>query len=113
MTPESYWEVQTTNAVAAVRGTSFGVSYIPGQTTIIGSVHLINVSAVDPQSKKIVENNGAFVGENQYIKINTQEIKSLLTSVKLNSKVKTYSTKIKSDPWVVKSKEEDKVADSL
>ncbi len=111
MTLASYWEVQTTNAVVAVRGTSYGVAYIPGQTTIIGSVHLINISAVDPQTKKVLENNVAFVGENQYLVINNQEIKSLLSGVKLNTKVKPYSTKIKSDSWVIKAKEADKRLD--
>jgi len=111
VTPESYWEVETTNAVAAVRGTSFGVSYISGQTTIIGSVHLININAKDPQTQEMIKDNTAYIGENQYIIINDQEIKGLVTGVKLTSKVRTYSAKIKNDPWVIKSKEADKVSE--
>jgi hypothetical protein len=107
MTTQSYWEVETSNAVAAVRGTSFGVVYFPGQTTIIGSVHLINVNAIDPQSQKIVENNTAYVGAEQYIKINDQDITGLLAGVKLTSKVRPYTQAIINDAWVIKSKSLD------
>jgi len=107
MTTQSYWEVQTANAVAAVRGTSFGAVYFPGQTTIIGSVHLINVNAIDPQSQKIVENNVAYVGAEQYIKINDQDIAGLKSEVKLTSKIKPYTQAIINDAWVIKSKSLD------
>ncbi len=107
MTTESYWEVETANAVAAVRGTAFGVVYVPGQTTVIGSVHLINVNAIDPQAKKMIENNTAFVGAEQYIKINDQDITGLLGGVKLVSKVKPYTQAIVNDSWVIKQKNLD------
>lgn len=54
-TPESYWEVKTTNAVAAVRGTAFGMEYADGDTQIIGSENTVDVQAIDP------ENNGAAI----------------------------------------------------
>ncbi len=107
ITTQSYWEVETTNAVAAVRGTSFGVVYVPGQTTIIGSVHLINVNAIDPQTKKMIENNTAFVGEEQYIKINDQDIVGLKNGVKLTTKIRPYTQAIINDAWVIKSKAQD------
>lgn len=107
MTTQSYWEVQTANAVAAVRGTSFGVVYVPGQTTIIGSVHLINVNAVDPQTKQLIEHNTAYVGEEQYIKINDQDIAGLKREIKLTSKIKPYTQAIINDAWVIKSKSQD------
>ncbi len=107
MTTQSYWEVETANAVAAVRGTAFGVVYVPGQTTVIGSVHLVNVNAVDPQAKKMIENNTAFVGAEQYIKINDQDITGLLGGVKLVSKVKPYTQAIVNDSWIIKQKNLD------
>lgn len=107
MTTQSYWEVETSNAVAAVRGTSFGVVYVPGQTTIIGSVHLINVNAIDPQTKQLIEHNTAYVGEEQYIKINDQDIAGLKSEVKLTSKIKPYTQAIINDAWVIKSKSLD------
>ncbi|HRY36547.1 MAG TPA: FecR family protein [Candidatus Magasanikbacteria bacterium] len=111
MTTQSYWEVETANAVAAVRGTSFGVVYVPGQTTIIGSIHLINVNAKDPQTGKIVENNTAYVGNDQYVKINDQDIKGLLNGIKLTSKVKPYSKAVENDPWIINAKTQDEKLD--
>ena len=113
MTTESYWEVETSNAVAAVRGTSYGVVYVPGQTTIIGSVHLINVNAKDPQTGKIVENNTAYVGSDQYIKINDQDIKNLESGVRLSGKVKPYTKAVENDPWVVNAKMQDEKLEGL
>lgn len=113
MTTESYWEVETSNAVAAVRGTSYGVVYVPGQTTIIGSVHLINVNAKDPQTGKIVENNTAYVGSDQYIKINDQDIKNLASGVRLSGKVKSYTKAVENDPWVVNAKMQDEKLEGL
>lgn len=107
MTTDSYWEVETSNAVAAVRGTSYGVVYVPGQTTIVGSINLVNVNAIDPQSKKVVENNTAFVGGEQYVKINDQDIESLKSGIKLTSKIKPYTQAVASDPWVIKQKNLD------
>ncbi len=46
-TNESYWEVETANAVAAVRGTAFGVEYENNETVVIGWENTVEVEAVD------------------------------------------------------------------
>jgi len=56
-----YYEVQTTNAVATVRGTSFGVYYENGKTTIVVVEGQVALKIINPEtgeqigSEKIIE----------------------------------------------------------
>ena len=72
---ESY-QVETPNAVATVRGTSFGVSYKDQQTTIVVTERLVSVVQLDPITKKpfgdeviIAENQKATIVPGQKILI--------------------------------------------
>lgn len=50
-TPESAWEVETSNVVATVRGTAFGMEATEtGATTITGSEHTIELTLIDPDT---------------------------------------------------------------
>lgn len=49
-TPASVWEVETSNAVATVRGTAFGVTRRGTTTRIIGAEHSVRVSAKDTKT---------------------------------------------------------------
>jgi len=53
-TPRSSWEVKTANAVATVRGTAFGVEYISGKTTVVGSEHSVAVANLDQNTSTIL-----------------------------------------------------------
>jgi len=55
----------------------------------------------------LIEHNTAYVGEEQYIKINDQDITGLKSEVKLTSKIKPYTQAIINDAWVIKSKSLD------
>lgn len=55
-TLESHWEVKTSTAIAAVRGTAFGVEYVKeGEANIVGHENKVEVSMVDPNTKEIME----------------------------------------------------------
>ncbi|TSC91626.1 MAG: periplasmic protein [Parcubacteria group bacterium Licking1014_17] len=54
-TPESSWEVETSNAVATVRGTAFGMEIVGDETTVVGSENEVEVQAIGPKSGKPIE----------------------------------------------------------
>lgn len=67
-TNESYWEVETANAVAAVRGTAFGVEYENDETVVIGWENTVEVEAVDIYSGRKL--GIATVSANKILRIN-------------------------------------------
>ena len=68
-TPDSVWEVRTSTAVATVRGTAFGMEYIEGKSTVIGSENEVAVSAVDPETKKVMKQQEVLVGAGKFVEI--------------------------------------------
>jgi len=50
LTPASVWEVETSNAVATVRGTAFGTIRTEGRSVFIGSESEVMVRLIDPQT---------------------------------------------------------------
>ena len=80
-TPSSSWEVKTSNTVATVRGTAFGVSTESGRTTIAGSEHEISLQIRDSQTSSPI-GDPALIGEKKYIVID----EGLLARLKDNPK---------------------------
>ena len=107
-TPESYWEVQTSNAIAAVRGTAFGVSYDKETTRIIGSEHTVTVKAVNPKTNEIITDQETTVGEGKYIVITVADIEPLIKkTAKLADWVRVTPKKILDEVWIKRSIEAD------
>ncbi len=109
-TPDSLWEVKSTNAVVTVRGTAFGMEYKNGKSRVVGSEHTVKVSAVDPKTDKVLPNTEAEVKEHTFVAV---EDKNLL---KLQSRASAMAEAVKQAPdnvfeeaWVKDAVEADKV----
>lgn len=98
-TPESYWEIETSNAVAAVRGTSFGVEYLNNSTKVLVSENLVSVVAKDIKSNNL--ENEVLVKGDHYISITPQTIKNINNKkINLEQEVKIISNNLISSNWV-------------
>ena len=78
VTPESSWEVKTSNAVATVRGTSFGVGYKDGKSRIVGKEDKIKIAVIDPKTQKIIEGAEREVDSGKFIEIKNDDISAIL-----------------------------------
>ncbi|MCX6781795.1 MAG: FecR domain-containing protein [Candidatus Magasanikbacteria bacterium] len=114
-TPESVWEVRTTNAVAAVRGSAFGMSYSRGKTRIIGSEHIIAVNAVNPETDEVIGNQQAAVEEDKYLEIFDATVLDYASIGKeISEDVKQVGDAVLGEEWVKSSLEADeKINDRL
>jgi hypothetical protein len=98
-TNESYWEVETANAVAAVRGTAFGMEYENDETLVIGWENTVEVEAVDLYSgRKSVK---VAVSANKFFRISEAVSRTAVAEKQdLSQKVKDLPSDILSLPWI-------------
>lgn len=100
-TPESYWEIKTTNAVAAVRGTAFGMEYAEGETQIIGSENTVQVQPVDPGNGEVINDNVAQVTGNKILSIRHDASAALKAKrIILAKEVRDLAPEFLERPWV-------------
>ncbi|OGZ03830.1 MAG: hypothetical protein A2648_02655 [Candidatus Lloydbacteria bacterium RIFCSPHIGHO2_01_FULL_41_20] len=78
-TPESRWEVKTSNAVATVRGTSFGVGYKDGKSRIVGGENKIKVNPIDPKTQKVIDKAEREIDSGKFIEIKDEDIDTILS----------------------------------
>jgi len=111
-TPESFWEVKTSNAVAAVRGTAFGVEYTQGRTMIIGSQNEVAVTAIDPQNGQPLVGSTAVVGPDKVLEIFDADIADFKSGKKsLANLVGPAPTAVLKSRWVERAKNQDALID--
>ncbi len=97
-TPESSWEVETTNVVATVRGTAFGVTVNENNdTTIVGSEHNIELTPIDPETGERNNDQKTMLQEDEFILITNDNAQSDAHEV---PKPQKKTEKEKNDPWV-------------
>ena len=109
-TPESYWEVKTTNAVAAVRGTAFGMEYAEGETQIIGSENTVEVQPIDPVSGEIITENIAKVTANKILAIKRDAVIGLKERrINLSKEVRDIAPELLERPWVKRAILRDRI----
>lgn len=72
-TPQSLWEVKTSNAVATVRGTAFGVAVAADRTQIAGSEDQISVAVVDPRTDSIIPGTEVKIAAEDYTEVSPRE----------------------------------------
>lgn len=129
-TPDSVWEVKTSTAVATVRGTAFGMEYIDNKSTVVGSENKVEVSAIDPGTKKAMKQAAVIVEAGKAVEIGKELAGQVAThiarieaqkqsgvaatavSVATQSaekiiEVRDASAKMKQE-WIKKAMEEDK-----
>ena len=107
-TPDSLWEVKTTNTVATVRGTAFGVEQTQGKTLIVGSENKVVVSIIDPQSGKIIEGTEVVILPGKFVEIKDEDI------INIKKDPKTFGTMVKDAPkelleqeWIKRARNAD------
>lgn len=111
-TPESFWEVRTGNAVAAVRGTAFGVEYSQGRTLIIGSQNEVSATAVDPTNGETIVGAAALVGPDQVLEILDADFADFKSGKKsLANLVGPAPTALLKSQWVERFKRQDDLID--
>ncbi len=106
LTPSSLWEVKTSNAVATVRGTAFGMTALKGKTSVIGAEQTVVVQAIDPETNKTIGKE-VLVAPDKLVAVADQDI-PLIREAKKELAVERASAKILADPWVKNAKDADK-----
>lgn len=79
-TPDSLWQVETSNTVATVRGSAFGVSSDGKNSEIFGSQHKVVVEVIDPNTKEKLKIQPLVVSDGNFLKIadaDVQKIKAI------------------------------------
>lgn len=130
-TPDSIWKVETSNTVATVRGSAFGVSTDGKVSEIFGSQHKVYVDLVDPVSKNLVKKNPIIIEEDSFIEISSEDIEkvkkieekissttppaTLAFILKESEKIiapEKKEGKIKKGGWVTSNEKEDVVVEN-
>lgn len=108
-TPESHWEVKTTNAVAVVRGTAFGVEYAGTASSIIGSKNSVSIAARDPDTGETIAGSETQVAEDQFVHIEKKDIPAIKSGkISLTATVTAPPKEVQEAVWIIRAKEEDR-----
>lgn len=76
-TPDSLWQVETSNTVATVRGTAFGVSSDGKNSEIFGSQHSVSVAFIDPKTNTKLKAKSLIVAEGVSLKVSEADIENI------------------------------------
>ncbi|MGB2580310.1 MAG: FecR domain-containing protein [Minisyncoccia bacterium] len=76
-TPDSIWQVETSNTVATVRGSAFGVSTDGKTSEVLVSQHKVSVEVVDPKTKEKIKVQPVVVNEGISLKISNDDIEKV------------------------------------
>ena len=68
-TPESEWEVKTSNTVATVRGTAFGMGFKSGTSWVNTSENKVAVAPLDPETKEKIKEAEVIIEEKKFIEL--------------------------------------------
>lgn len=109
-TPGSSWEVKTSNTVATVRGTAFGMGSKNGKSWVLGSEHTVAVSPRDPITKEKIQGAEVLISEQKFLEISDEDVRQAkaTTTPLLDKKVGTSTPTFTKDPWIIASQNEDK-----
>lgn len=118
VTPESLWEVRTSNAVAVVRGTAFGVEYTSSTqkrvTRIIGNERTVAVGVLDPITKGVIKMDVGIIKPNTYTEINDEIIEKIKEDVVRASQlvvIREIPAEVRNQTWIKKSIDQDRNVD--
>lgn len=112
VTPQSEWQVRTSNAVATVRGTSFGVEYKDNKSRVLVSEHKVKVGIFDPKTKKLIPQAERDVDEGKQIEIKNEDVPALaLAKIAAPEPVSISSLPSDVRDWTSRNKAADKDID--
>lgn len=106
ITPDSEWQVKTTNAVATVRGTAFGSEFKNGRSSFIGSQHAVAVNIIDPKTKEIIKDVVAVVEPDKFVWVEDKKIEDIKKG-KAKFETQPVTEELKKEDWIQRSKEAD------
>jgi hypothetical protein len=106
-TPESEWEVKTSNAVATVRGTAFGTEYRDGRSRFVGSENTVAVKPIDPKTNAVMERSVLLTGKS-YVDIKTDEMEQIKRDPEYLVP-KPVTEAIKNEVWVSNNELRDSI----
>lgn len=107
-TPDSLWEVKTSNAVATVRGTAFGTIYFNGKSAIIGSENKVKIGIIDPGTKNVIKEKETVISPDKFVEIGDEDIlKIKQEKIAMETMVKDAPREILEQVWVQESKKSD------
>jgi hypothetical protein len=114
-TPESVWEVRTSNAVATVRGTAFGMGTDGNKSRMLGSEHRVAVKPIDPKTGKEVGREAVILDEGKLLEWNNDDIelfktdKKVIVAADIKASATVAGTSIDKDrEWINENESEDK-----
>jgi hypothetical protein len=112
VTPESEWQVKTSNAVATVRGTSFGMEYKDKKSRVLVSEHKVKVNVIDPQTKKIVAAAERDVDQGKMIEIQDADVPAIaLKPASIPGPVSIQNSPVDVRDWNSRNTQADKEVD--
>lgn len=101
VTPASSWEVETSNVVATVRGTAFGVeAHADKKTTIIGSEHTVELTLIDPETGKRDEKRKIGLAEDEVVVIGDDDVRDATKEFPTRRK---RTNEDRDNPWIKKN----------
>lgn len=107
-TPESLWEVETTNIIATVRGTAFGVEHKEGKSSVVGSENELAVYLVDPETQKAVEETRVVISPDKFIEVKEEEVTAIKEKPKMLAQaLRDAPEAVLEEDWVKRGKAED------
>lgn len=113
-TTKSTWQVETTNAVATVRGTAFGLEAINGNTVLIGSEHDVDVQLKDPQTGQAIPDVVLKLIEGKFTTITDAEIEQVKKDKNyLPNLLKDLTPDLLNADWVKRGTGQDEYFDKI
>ena len=113
-TPQSSWEIKTSNAVAAVRCTAFCLEKIGAKSIIIGQENTILVQPLYLASSATIDSQQATIGPEKMIEIDDSIIIKLKENkLELKKLVQRAGPVIYQRDWIKRSLAEDKKLETI
>lgn len=111
-TLDSEWQVETPNAVAAVRGTAFGVEFTKGKSIIVVSENTVDVAAKDAATNTIIESSKTTVSKKEFVTINDKDIPQIKAERK-TLKIEKVGNEMLNRTWLKRAIEQEKTTETI
>ena len=109
-TPESLWEVKTSNAIATVRGTAFGMGFKNGRSRVLGSENSITLNPIDIETGKTIEDISTKIEPKKFAELTVEDI-AFYQKNPDRFTAKELTKEFTSDPWFIENQTEDQEID--
>lgn len=105
-TPDSSWNVETSNAVATVRGTAFSSEASTTSTVFVGSENDVTITPINPDTKEQMRDKEAPLTEGRFIELRTASMRDLASGrTRVNAAVMTDA--MRRAAWISQNENRD------